>query len=359
MGILQDTVKVRLTNKNIKYLEELGYFIPRYKNKRNKNVVKNGTCINIKTKDLLNGSHYEVNVECDCCKKQYNLKYYLYIKQNINGKIYCNKCNKNIFNSGENNNKWNPNLTEEERINRNTKRRHIKNYTEFIKKVLIRDNYTCQCCGQYKDNIEVHHLDGYDWCKDKRTDETNGITLCKNCHKNFHSIYGYGNNTKEQYEEWIGKTIDKLEKYDGELPTARRIINLTNNEIYKNYKDCMNKLNIKSPGTIYDCCNHKFPTLKNNILMWEDEYLLLTKEEIIFILTKNNKVRKKVKCINTGVIFNSIKDASTYYNTSYTNITACCSKKTSYAGILKNGEKLKWEYVSFKDELLMLLINKQ
>ena len=50
----------------------MGYFIPRYKNKRNKNVVKNGTYINIKTKDLLNGSHYEVKVECDCCKKQYN-----------------------------------------------------------------------------------------------------------------------------------------------------------------------------------------------------------------------------------------------------------------------------------------------
>ncbi len=29
----------------------------------------------------------------------------------------------------------------------------------------------------------------------------NGITLCEKCHDNFHLHYGYGDNTKEQFEE--------------------------------------------------------------------------------------------------------------------------------------------------------------
>jgi hypothetical protein len=31
------------------------------------------------------------------------------------------------------------------------------------------------------------------------------MTLCKECHKEFHQIYGKGDNTKKQFEEWINK----------------------------------------------------------------------------------------------------------------------------------------------------------
>ena len=109
----------------------------------------------------------------------------------------------------QNNNNWNADKTDEERENG---RKYLE-YTYFIKRVLARDKYTCQCCGNKGQNLEVHHLDGYEWCKEKRTDDTNGITLCHNCHKNFHSIYGNGGNTKEQFDEWFGSII-KLLKYN-------------------------------------------------------------------------------------------------------------------------------------------------
>ena len=67
-----------------------------------------------------------------------------------------------------------------------------------------RDNYTCQCCGCTESNsFNAHHLNSYDWCIDGRTNVDNGVTICKKCHKNFHKLFGYGNNTKEQYEEFL------------------------------------------------------------------------------------------------------------------------------------------------------------
>ena len=107
-------------------------------------------------------------------------------------------------NRGENNPNWNPNLTDEERENRKEKRRHIEGYEEWRISVFIRDNHTCQCCESTKSSsLNIHHLESYNSCKEKRLDIDNGITLCEDCHKDFHKKYGYGNNTKEQFEEWF------------------------------------------------------------------------------------------------------------------------------------------------------------
>ena len=51
--------------------------------------------------------------------------------------------------------------------------------------------------------MSVHHLDGYNWCKEKRTDINNGIVLSKEIHDEFHSLYGRGNNTLDQFIEYI------------------------------------------------------------------------------------------------------------------------------------------------------------
>ena len=115
----------------------------------------------------------------------------------------CPEC-QNIYWSkhygGENNPNWNPNLTEEERI----ENRDYPEYKQWRKEVYERDNYTCQCCGDNKGgNLEAHHLNGYNWDKDNRTNIDNGITLCKECHKEFHKIYGKKNNTLEQFKEFI------------------------------------------------------------------------------------------------------------------------------------------------------------
>lgn len=73
--------------------------------------------------------------------------------------------------------------------------------------VFERDKYTCQCCGDDSGgNLNAHHKDGWHWCESGRYDIENGITLCVDCHKEFHAQYGYTNNTKEQLNIFLRST---------------------------------------------------------------------------------------------------------------------------------------------------------
>lgn len=102
-------------------------------------------------------------------------------------------------NTGTNHHKYNSNLTDEDRQDR----RLIEGYDEWRYKVKEKANFTCDCCGKRDGgHLNAHHLDGYNWCKKGRLDITNGVCLCESCHKEFHNIYGRGNNTKEQYIEF-------------------------------------------------------------------------------------------------------------------------------------------------------------
>ena len=116
----------------------------------------------------------------------------------------CSKCQFEHLH-GETNPRYNPNLTDEEREHR----RKIEGYEDFMSYARRYYNYTCQITGQHGGDIVVHHLNGYNWYKEGRTDDTNAITLCKNCHDNFHCQYGKGNNTKEQFEEFLRNEYNK------------------------------------------------------------------------------------------------------------------------------------------------------
>ena len=64
---------------------------------------------------------------------------------------------------------------------------------------------------------------------------------------------------------------------------------------------------------------------------------------------------KKVICITTGEIFNSIKDAKKHYKCN--NISACCREKCKHAGKL-NDTPLQWMYLeNYNNEFKGILIN--
>lgn len=337
--LLTKEVEIKLCNSIIKYYEDKGYIIPKYKDKERRLRVKRGTSILVKIEDLSEGSNILVKCDCDFCGKIYNMSYDKYVRRNHNGKTYCKDCIHKVL-SGENHWNWKIDKSQEER----EMGRNIPEYAEFIKKVLARDNYICQCCGKTSNTLEVHHLDGYDWCKEKRIDETNGITLCETCHGNFHSIYGKGGNTKEQFEEWIGNTLELL-KCNKEIPKSRPIICLETKEV--NVVDFfVEKYNLQDTH-IYRCCNRKEKSLNDKHYLWYEDYQNTQEKDLEQYLEwalHNNS--KKIICINTLEIFNTMTEACLKYNiNSHSLLTRCCQGKANYAGKHpETGEKLKWMY---------------
>lgn len=310
---------------NISYFKKIGYDIPTYKNKYGKFTVKPNTKILVKVEDLMPTSKVRVECECDNCGLIYTVGYGNYNLHNRDGKTYCKKCIAQLFNSGENCNLYNPNLTDEERIIG----RNYKEYYDFIKLVLKRDKYKCKVCNKDNCKLEVHHLDGYEWCKEKRTDVSNGITLCKNCHKNFHYLYGNKGNTKEQFEEWYGKRVLSDSNIDENLSTCKKIIRLEDRFIIDNPTSyCrINKIKIVN---LYQACNGLRKSYNGNHYMWYEEYIKLSDEEIQHKLYDGHY--KKVVCIEENKVFLTIRNAVKYFkslglNVNPSIISAVCKHK--------------------------------
>ena len=167
-------------------------------------------------KELLKGEnnpHYKggkIEVVCSFCGKK---KLIERNKFNKNKKhYYCSqKCKAEHQKTfvGPNNPNYINGLSEDYRV----RYRIIDGYNTWRREVYERDNYTCQVCGDNKGgNLNSHHLNSYNSNKEQRTDLNNGITLCEKCHKKFHNKYGNGDNTKEQFEEFIISYINPVIK---------------------------------------------------------------------------------------------------------------------------------------------------
>lgn len=71
----------------------------------------------------------------------------------------------------------------------------------WSREVMKKCNFKCVICSTNK-KLQSHHLDGWNWCVNKRFDINNGVCMCLDCHNKFHKIYGKGNNTKSQFLEF-------------------------------------------------------------------------------------------------------------------------------------------------------------
>jgi hypothetical protein len=97
----------------------------------------------------------------------------------------------------------NPDLTDEEReLARN--RRVDPRVIEWRKAVYERDNYLCMVCGkQSGKDLTAHHKESWNKHKELRFSVENGVTCCWTCHKQFHDIFGYGDNTTDEWNMFL------------------------------------------------------------------------------------------------------------------------------------------------------------
>lgn len=64
--------------------------------------------------------------------------------------------------------------------------RNNKEYKNWRSAVFMRDNYTCQICGEFGVILNAHHIKYWIDYQTLRFDLNNDVTLCKPCHKKIH-----------------------------------------------------------------------------------------------------------------------------------------------------------------------------
>lgn len=280
--ILTKEVEIGISSSNKKYYLNKGYDIPLFKKqiyKKNgakdgyRMITPRGYKIKVKIEDLQEYSAVPIKYECDNCHKIFSTTiHWIRDRKYDNGKIYCNSCSNTIYCGGENHYAYNHNKTDEERENA----RHTpKDYT-WKNNVLNRDKYICTKCKKKCNHDAVaHHLNGFNWCIEQRYDETNGVCLCEKCHKEFHTIYGYGNNTISQFEEWCNSKINiELLKVENNY-TYRQYYCVEDDEILYNLSDLVRRGIIGSASHLRECCKDHNKTYRGKHYMFYEDYLKL------------------------------------------------------------------------------------
>ena|SRR3990167_8405501 len=76
-------------------------------------------------------------------------------------------------------------------------------FKTWREEVFTKDNHTCQKCKIRGGDLHPHHIENFADNLELRYVLSNGITLHKKCHKEFHKLYGHRNNTREQINSFI------------------------------------------------------------------------------------------------------------------------------------------------------------
>jgi len=120
------------------------------------------------------------------------------------GKVRSFEFRKNlsVLNSGSNSHLWKGGIYPKHKAIR----KQIE-YRLWRDAVFARDNWTCQKTGVQGGRIVAHHVLNFSSYPELRFAIDNGVTLSKEAHNEFHSIYGIKDNTKEQLEEYLSRAF--------------------------------------------------------------------------------------------------------------------------------------------------------
>lgn len=168
---------------------------------------------------------------------------------------------------------------------------------------------------------------------------------------------------KDKFKE--KEYVEKMQKIWDD--SKRQVIMLNNKKVFKSCIEASEYVDLSSSTSIVLCCQGKRLSAgkfedKNAVWMYYDEYLRASDEFIQLKITKSKKNRensnanlkdnsKKVICLNTKTIFNSLKSAAEFVGLKQGwSVSKCCLGNAMYAGKI-NGEPARWMY--YEDYLNM------
>lgn len=124
---------------------------------------------------------------------------------------------------------------------------------------------------------------------------------------------------------------------------AKKVICLTTGEIFPSVTQAAETYNCDRGG-ISSCCTGKRKTAgqlsDGRKLCWA---YYNENEKYSYKTVLGNSNGKKVICLNTGIVYNSIKEASDNTGVPVSNISSVCHGRGKSAGKL-NGEKILWKF---------------
>ncbi len=138
------------------------------------------------------GIKHKHSVKCIKHKKSFSVKLenMVYRKD----KLICCKAERV---SGSNSRWYDPSLTDADRQKHRGKAVRV-----WRKSIYKRDDYTCQKCMIRGGELNAHHICNWKDHEKVRFEIGNGITLCIDCHKKFHNIYGNRKTNQKQMDEF-------------------------------------------------------------------------------------------------------------------------------------------------------------
>jgi len=173
--------------------------------------------------------------------------------------------------------------------------------------------------------LQVNHKDGV-----RNNNFVGNLEWCTASENMRHSFDVLGRQVWHKGKKGIWSK-EKLE--DIASCTAREVICLDNGVIYKSLSEAERQTGILLQA-IYQCCILKNVTAGGFKWSYTNEIRFREANH----KDKGKQNRRKVRCIETNIIYESLRDAERDTNICYQSIGSCCRGKLNHAG------NLKWEY---------------
>lgn len=175
------------------------------------------------------------------------------------------------------------------------------------------------------------------------TTETCIRSCCKHLDSNRITAGGQHWLYLSEYQKLSGEEIHKILGTKAGQKVSKAVIKLETLEIYPSIEDASAKTGISSKTIRYSCTGKQMTHPKKGHWMFKKDYDKATPEEIQerFKQKRVSCNRKKVRCIETGEVFNSIMEANEFVRGCPNNslISKCCKDSNiTYKGF-------HWEYM--------------